>query len=72
MFSIAHEQVRQFAGGRGAVTALARKLGIPVNSLRYVLAGSQPKVDVALAIERVLGIPTSAWVTPSREHHNVR
>jgi hypothetical protein len=62
MVSIAHSKLRQLHDtGAFQVSTLARKLDCHRGALRDALAGSQPKVSLAIALERELGIPVGEW-----------
>ena len=62
--------------GEFTVSALARRLGCSIGAIRYVLSGSEPRVTIALALERELGIPVAdlatADFTDASERHTLR
>jgi hypothetical protein len=58
----AHLTIRRLhETGAFGLRPLAQRLGIYPQSLLYILGGSLPKVNVALAIERELGIAIEDW-----------
>ena len=64
MASRALEELRsRHERGEFAVSALARRLVCSIGAIRYVLSGSEPRVTIALALERELGIPVADWAT---------
>lgn len=64
MTSIAHEKLRRLHDQHVFnVADLARRVGCHRGALRDALAGSQPKVALAVALERELGIPVADWTT---------
>jgi helix-turn-helix protein len=68
MASIAHEKLRKLHDdGAFSVTDLARRVGCHRGAIRDALAGSQPKVALAVALERELGIPVTDWTTTLEE-----
>jgi len=65
MASRAHEELRRRHERREfSVNGLAHRIGCTVGAIRFILSGTVPKVTVASAIERELGIPVSDWTTP--------
>jgi len=58
------ELQRRRERGELTITVLARRIGIAPTSLRHVVMGAEPKVSIALALHRELGIPLDDW-TPT-------
>jgi predicted transcriptional regulator len=62
MTSIAHDKLRRMRDRNAfSVNDLARRAGCHRGAIRDALAGSEPKVTLALALERELGIPVADW-----------
>jgi hypothetical protein len=67
MVSIAHTRLRRLHDqGAFHTSALARKVGHHRGAVRDTLAGSEPKVTLALAFEDELGIPVRDWTVPAK------
>jgi hypothetical protein len=66
LISKAHVTFRKMhETGAFTLRPLARKLGLEPSSLRYILSTTMPKVTVALALQRELGIPITDWEIPA-------
>jgi transcriptional regulator with XRE-family HTH domain len=66
MASRAHEELRKrYEQREFSVKALAQRVGCTVGAIRFILSGTVPKVTIATAIEKELGIPVVDWTTPS-------
>lgn len=64
----AHAELqRRRERGELIITILARRIGIAPTSLRHVIMGAEPKVSVALALHRELGIALDDWMSGSAE-----
>jgi transcriptional regulator with XRE-family HTH domain len=65
MASRAHEELRRrYEQREFSVNALAQRVGCTVGAVRFILSGTVPKVTIAVAIEKELGIPVVDWSTP--------
>ena len=62
LLSRAHITIRTMhENGAFGLRTLAQRLGVYPQTLRYILTGSVPKVTLALALQRELGIDLSEW-----------
>lgn len=69
-----HERLDDFARslgsgriGWGGVRKLAQRLGCDESTLSHILRGRRPGPDLAVAIEREVGIPMAEWYAPEPE-----
>ena len=66
MITQGHTQFRQMhERGEFNLNRLAKKIRRARTVLANVLAGSEPKLSLALDLERELGIPSAAWAEPA-------
>jgi lambda repressor-like predicted transcriptional regulator len=67
MLSRAHVAIRSMYEEEAfGLRALSLALGVYPQTLRYILTGTTPKVTLALAIQRELGIDVNDWAIPAR------